>query len=153
MVAGIDTLRDTYGVESICAHLPIAPSTYWRYKPQQSDPTRRSARAQCDDRLKQDILRIWHAHEEVYGAEKVWRQLRREGVIGARCTVERLMKALGLTGAVRGRRFVVTTRPDAGPNRAPDLVARNSRRRGQTSSGYRTSRTSRPPMASSTSPS
>jgi putative transposase len=58
MVAGIDTLRDTYGVESISAHLPIALSTYWRYKAQQSDPTRRSARARRDDRLKQDILGI-----------------------------------------------------------------------------------------------
>jgi transposase InsO family protein len=124
MVAGIDRLRDTYGVESICAQLPIAPSTYWRYKAQQKDPTRRSARAQRDEMLKIEILRVWRDHEEVYGAEKVWRQLRREGIAVARCTVERLMKALGLTGAVRGRRFVVTTRPDTDVDRAPDLVAR-----------------------------
>jgi transposase InsO family protein len=125
MVAGIDSLRDTYGVESICAHLPIAPSTYWRFKAHQQDPTRRSLRVRRDAQLKDDILRVWRAHEEVYGAEKVWRQLRREGIVVARCTVERLMKALGLTGAVRGRRFVVTTTSQPEADRAPDLVARD----------------------------
>ena len=124
MVATIDTLRDTYGVESICAQLPIAPSTYWRAKAQQADPTRRSTRAKRDDVLKVEIRRVWREHEEVYGAEKVWRQLRRERHVVARCTVERLMKGLGLTGAVRGRRFVITTQP-GDVDRAPDLVARN----------------------------
>lgn len=124
MVATIDALRDTYGVESICAHLPIAPSTYWRAKAQAADPTRRSARAQDDDRLMVEIRRVWDEHEQVYGAEKVWRQLKREGAVVARCTVERLMKVLGLTGAVRGRRFVITTRPGE-VERAPDLVARD----------------------------
>src|SRR5689334_17977005 len=123
MVACVDAQRDTYGVESICQHLPIAPATYWRHKAQQADPTRRSARAQRDDVLKREITRVWDEHEQVYGAEKVWRQLSREQILAARCTVERLMKALKLRGAVRGGRFVVTTRPDDAV-RVPDLVSR-----------------------------
>lgn len=71
MVATIDTLRDTYGVESICAQLPIAPSTYWRAKAQQADPTRRSTRAKRDDVLKVEIRRVWREHEEVYGGKGV----------------------------------------------------------------------------------
>jgi putative transposase len=124
MVACVDTQRETYGVESICQHLPIAPATYWRHKAQQADPTRRSARAQRDDVLKRAITRVWTEHEQVYGAEKVWRQLRREDIPAARCTVERLMKALGLRGAVRGGAFVVTTRPDDTVV-VPDLVDRH----------------------------
>jgi putative transposase len=112
MVACVDAQREMYGVESICQHLPIAPATYWRHKAQQADPTRRSARAQRDERLKVDIARVWDENEQVYGAEKVWRQLRREHIPAARCTVERLMRALGLRGAVRGGGYVVTTRPD-----------------------------------------
>lgn len=123
MVAYIDAHHDTHGIEPICAQLPIAPSTYWRHKAQQTDPTLRSARAQRDDVLKQEITRVWHEQEQVYGAEKVWRQLRREGVPAARCTVERLMKALGLRGVVRGGRCVVTTRPHDAVV-MPDLVDR-----------------------------
>jgi putative transposase len=123
MVACVDAQRDTYGVESICQHLPIAPATYWRHKAQQADPTRRSVRAQRDDVLKREISRVWDEHEQVYGAEKVWRQLGREQIRAARCTVERLMQALGLRGAVRGGRCVVTTRPDE-TVRVPDLVSR-----------------------------
>jgi putative transposase len=123
MVAAVDAQREHYGVESICQYLPIAPSTYWRHKAQAANPTRRSARAQRDERLKADITRVWHDQEQVYGAEKVWRQLRREAIIVARCTVERLMKALGLRGVVRGNAAVVTTRPD--PRAVvPDLVER-----------------------------
>src|SRR5689334_24440495 len=124
MVACVDAQRDTYGVESICQHLPIAPATYWRHKAQQADPTRRSARTQRDDVLKAEITRVWDEHEQVYGAEKVWRQLRREDIAAARCTVERLMKALGLRGVVRGGGFVVTTRPDDTAV-VPDLVDRH----------------------------
>jgi transposase InsO family protein len=124
MVACVDAQRETYGVESICQHLPIAPATYWRHKAQQADPTKRSARAQRDEILKGQILRVWHEQEQVYGAEKVWRQLDREQIDAARCTVERLMKALGLRGAVRGGGFVVTTRPDA-TTTVPDLVDRH----------------------------
>jgi transposase InsO family protein len=124
MVACVNAQRDTYGVESICAQLPIAPSTYWRHQAQQADPTRRAARAQRDEGLKAAITRVWHEQEEVYGAEKVWRQLLREGLVVARCTVERLMKALGLRGVVRGGRAVVTTRPDETAV-VPDLVDRH----------------------------
>ena len=123
MVAYIDAHRATHGVEPICQQLPIAPATYWRHKAQQADPTKRSARAQRDDVLKAEIRRVWDANEQVYGAEKVWRQLRREAIPAARCTVERLMKALDLRGAVRGGPFVVTTRPDATAV-VPDLVDR-----------------------------
>jgi transposase InsO family protein len=124
MVACVDAQREDYGVESICACLPIAPATYWRHKAQQADSTRRSARAQRDDVLKRAITRVWTEHEQVYGAEKVWRQLRRENIPAARCTVERLMHALGLRGAVRGGGFVVTTRPDDTAV-VPDLVDRH----------------------------
>ena len=123
MVACVDAQREWYGVESICAHLPIAPSTYWRHKAEDADPTKRSARAQRDEGLKVAITRVWDENEQVYGAEKVWRQLHREGIDAARCTVERLMKALGLRGVVRGGGFVVTTRPDESV-RVPDLVDR-----------------------------
>lgn len=124
MVACVDAQREAYGVESICAQLPIAPSTYWRQKAQEADPTKRSARAQRDDVLRAEIARVWDEHEQVYGAEKVWRQLRREHIAAARCTVERLMKTLGLHGAVRGGGFVVTTRPDETAV-VPDLVDRH----------------------------
>ncbi len=124
MVACVDAQRENYGVESICEHLPIAPSTYWRHKAHQADPTRRSLRARRDDVLKGEITRVWHEHEQVYGAEKVWRQLRREDIRAARCTVERLMKGLGLHGVVRGGGFVVTTRPDE-TAAVPDLVDRH----------------------------
>ena len=93
MVAYIDAHRDVHGIEPICAQLPIAPSTYWRHKDQRGDPARRSARAQRDDELKCAITRVWHEQEQVYGAEKVWRQLGREQISAARCTVERQMKA------------------------------------------------------------
>jgi putative transposase len=123
MVAYIDAHRDAHGIEPICAHLPIAPSTYWRHKAQHADPTQRSARAQRDDVLKSEISRVWHEQEQVYGAEKVWRQLRREQIPAARCTVERLMKALKLRGVVRGGRWVVTTHPNDAVV-MPDLVDR-----------------------------
>ena len=123
MVACVDAQRETYGVESICQHLPIAPSTYWRHKAQLADPTKRSARAQRDDVLKVEIARVFDENEQVYGAEKVWRQLGREGIDAARCTVERLMHVLDLRGVVRGGGFVVTTRPDDRV-RVPDLVDR-----------------------------
>jgi len=99
MVACVEAQRDTYGVESICAHLPIAPSTYWRHKAQAADPTRRSRRAQEDALLSPEIRRVWQEQEGVYGVEKVWRQLEREDIAAARCRIARLMKALALAGA------------------------------------------------------
>jgi putative transposase len=124
MVAFIDQQREMYGVEPICAMLPIAPSTYFRQKAQQADPTRRSARAQRDDEVRAAIQRVWDDHQQVYGVRKVWRQLRREDEDVARCTIERLMRAMGLRGAVRGRAWVVTTRADAAVARPADLVER-----------------------------
>jgi transposase InsO family protein len=124
MVAFIDAHRDVDGVESICAQLPIAPSTYYAQKAQQRDPARRSARAQHDATLCVEIRRVWEAHFRVYGADKVWRQLGREGIHVARCTVERLMRRMGLRGATRGRAFTITTRADDAAARPADLVQR-----------------------------
>ncbi len=91
--------------------MQIAPSGYWRQAAQRENPALRSARAQHDDRLMPEIQRVWQANMQVYGADKVWRQLNREGVRVARCTVERLMKRLGLEGVRRGK-AVRTTVPD-----------------------------------------
>jgi putative transposase len=124
MVAFIDQHRDVYGVEPICAVLPIAPSTYFLRKAQQQDPEQRSARARRDDELRREIQRVWDEHQQVYGPRKVWRQLRREGVRIARCTVERLMREIGLRGAVRGRAWKITTQADPAVARPTDLVDR-----------------------------
>jgi len=124
MVAFIDQHRAAYGVEPICGVLPIAPSTYFLQKAQDHHPTTRSARAQRDEELRVAIQRVWDEHQQVYGPRKVWRQLRREQYDVARCTVERLMRAMGLRGAVRGRAWVVTTRADAAAARPADLVER-----------------------------
>ena len=123
MVQFIDDHRDCYGIEPICAVVPIAPSTYFLHKAQHADPTQRSARAQRDELLRVEIQRVGDANHQVYGPRKVWRQLRREGHHVARRTIRRLMRAMGLAGAVRGRAWVTTTQtaPDAG--RLPDLVA------------------------------
>ena len=125
MVAFVDQHRDAYGVESICAVLPIAPSTYCRHKAQQADPSRRSARARRDDALRVEIQRVWDEHHQVYGPRKVWRQLRREGHHVARCTVRRLMRAMGLQRAVRGRAWVITTQAGQAADRPLDLVDRH----------------------------
>ena len=124
MVTFLDQHRATYGVAPICAVLPIAPSTYFRCKAQQQAPATRSARARRDEELRAAIQRVWDANDQVYGPRKVWQQLRREGHRVARCTVERLMRAMGLRGVRRGRAWVTTTRPDAGPTRPADLVER-----------------------------
>ena len=124
MVAFVDQHRDTYGVEPICAVLPIAPSTYFLRKVQQQDPQKRSARAGRDDDLRREIRRVWTEHQQVYGPRKVWRQLRRDGHRVARCTVERLMRELGLRGAVRGRAWKITTQSDPAAARPADLVDR-----------------------------
>ena len=107
----IDQHRDTYGVEPICKVLQIAPSGYRRYAACQRNPSLRSVRAQRDDGLMPQIERVWQSNMQVYGADKVWHQLNREGIDVARCTVERLMKRLGLAGARRGK-VVRTTIPD-----------------------------------------
>lgn len=107
----IDQHRDTYGVEPICKVLQVAPSGYRRYAACQRNPDLRSLRARRDDDLMPQIQRVWQANMQVYGADKVWRQMNREGLEVARCTVERLMKRFGLAGARRGK-VVRTTIPD-----------------------------------------
>ena len=124
MVRFIDTHRDTYGVEPICAVLPIAPSLYYERRARRRDPERRPPRARRDERLSRRIECAWHEEHEVYGARKVWKHLRREGEPVARCTVERLMRQLGLHGIIRGRKFKRTTCPDPAAVRPPDLVTR-----------------------------
>jgi putative transposase len=124
MVAFINEHRDEYGVEPICEVLPIAPSTYYAHRARIMEPAKRADRAKRDDKLRQDIQRVWDENQAVYGAEKVWRQLRREKIDVARCTVERLMRDMGLRGAVRGRAFKVTTVADITAMRPPDLVDR-----------------------------
>ena len=123
MVAFLDAERTTYGVEPMCAVLPIAPATYFRHQRWQADPARRSRRAQRDAWLRTQIQRVWDENCAVYGPRKVWQQLRREGIAVARCTVERLMRQLGLRGAVRGRMFKTTVPGDAAA-RPADLVQR-----------------------------
>jgi len=125
MAQFIDAQRSEYGVEPICEVLPIAPSTYHAHRARAADPTKRPLRERRDDELRAAIRRIWEENHSVYGAEKVWRQLLREKVVVARCTVERLMRAMGLRGAVRGRAFIPTTVSDETAPRPPDLVKRD----------------------------
>ena len=125
MIAFIDAHRAEYGVESICAQLPIAPSTYYEHKARAIDPARAPQRIRRDLELQPEIRRVWNENFQVYGARKVWRQLKRDDIVVPRCTVERLMRQLGLRGAVRGRAFKVTTTSDGQLPRPADLVNRN----------------------------
>ena len=125
MVAFIDAHREAHGVESICTLLPIAPSTYFRRKAEQRDPTKRSARAQRDDVLQAIIRRIWNENQQVYGPRKVWKQMGRERLHAARCRVRRLMRAMGLRGAVRGPAWLTTTQSRTDAPAPADLVERN----------------------------
>ena len=97
------THRGTFGVEPICSALQIAPSGYRRHAARQRDPERCSHREKRDTVLMPEIQRVWRANLQVYGADKVWHQLGREGVEVARCTVERLMRKLGIQGVRRGK--------------------------------------------------
>jgi putative transposase len=111
-----------WGVEPICRELQVAPSSYYAALRRPA-----SARQRQDETLKAAIRQVWAAHRRVYGADKVWAQLRREGMPVARCTVERLMRALGLRGVVRGHTSVRTTIGDETNDRPLDLVARQFR--------------------------
>ena len=123
MVSFIDDHRGEYGVEPICSVLPIAPSTYYAFKQQEREPELRSARAKRDDVLREEIRRVHRESLGRYGVPKVWRQLLREEIVVARCTVERLMREMGLEGVRRGKR-VRTTVGDDGALRPADLVQR-----------------------------
>lgn len=111
----VDQHRDTHGVEPICKVLQIAPSGYRRHAAHQRNPALRCARAQRDDGLMPQIQQVWQLNMQVYGADKVWQQLNREGVRVARCTVERLMKRLGLEGVRRGKVMRTTISDKAAP--------------------------------------
>lgn len=123
MNAYIDQHREIYGVEPICKVLQVAPSAYWRHAARQRKPELRSARAKRDELLMPHIEPIWQANMQVYGADKVWKQMNREDIVVARCTVERLMRRLGLQGVRRGK-TVHTTMPDASASCPLDRVNR-----------------------------
>ena len=115
MISFIDDHRGAYGVEPICRVLPIAPSTYYEHVAKRANPERRSERARRDEALEADIRRVFAENFEVYGARKVWRQLQREGCAVARCTVERLMRIIGLQGVIRGKPVRTTISDRATP--------------------------------------
>jgi putative transposase len=111
----IDEHRDEHGVEPICRILPIAPSTYRAHVARLADPSKLSNRAKRDAELRAEIQRVWDENFQVYGVRKVWRQLNREGIAIARCTVARLMGDMGLAGAVRGKPVKTTMSNPAVP--------------------------------------
>ncbi|MBW0063146.1 IS3 family transposase [Escherichia coli] len=104
----LDKLREQYGVGPVCSEQHIAPSTYYHCQQQRHHPDKRSARAQRDDWLKREIQRVYDENHQVYGVRKVWRQLLREGIRVARCTVARLMAVMGLAGVLRGKKVRTT---------------------------------------------
>ncbi|EOL5384958.1 IS3-like element IS1203 family transposase, partial [Escherichia coli] len=108
MMPLLDKLREQYGVGPVCSELHIAPSTYYHCQQQRHHPDKRSARAQHDDWLKREIQRVYDENHQVYGVRKVWRQLLREGIRVARCTVARLMAVMGLAGVLRGKKVRTT---------------------------------------------
>ena len=120
----VDEHRQEFGVEPICKVLQFAPSAYHRHAARQHDPSLASSRAQRDAALMPQIERVWNANMQVYGADKVWKQMNREGVAIARCTVERLMKRMSLRGVMRGK-VVRTTVPDTNAPCPLDRVNRH----------------------------
>src|SRR3954464_14206919 len=115
MIAFIEAHRAVYGVEPICRVLPIAPSTYCAHAARRADQSKLPARARSDARLQVEIRRVFEENFRVYGVRKVWRQLGREGIAVARCTVARLMRTMGLQGAVRGKPVRTTISDKAAP--------------------------------------
>ncbi|WP_099656642.1 IS3 family transposase [Acidovorax sp. 56] len=113
--AFIDQQRNAFGVEPLCKVLQVAPSAYWRHAALVREPHKRCARAKRDELLMPQIQRVWQANMQVYGADKVWRQLGREGVTVARCTVERLMRSMGLRGVMRGKAVRTTVSDGKAP--------------------------------------
>ncbi|MCA3424515.1 MAG: IS3 family transposase [Roseomonas sp.] len=115
MIAFIDDQRTVHGVEPLCKVLPIAPSTYFDHQAKRADPDLLSDLAKRDALLLPEIKRVHKAHFEVYGVQKLWRQLGREGFSVARGTVERLMRANGIERAVRGKPLRTTFSDKAAP--------------------------------------
>lgn len=126
MKAFIEENKGTYGVEPICKVLPIAPSTYYEHAVRQADPAKAPPRVQRDIALSEHIRRVWEENFRAYGVRKVWRQLLREGLAVARCTVARLMRQMGLKGVVRGK-SIRTTFSDKAAACPLDLVNRQFR--------------------------
>jgi transposase InsO family protein len=124
MVAFTDQHKEAYGVEPMCSVLPIAPATYYEHARRRREPDRRPARQKRDEELRAEVGRVHRENLSVYGATKVWRQLKREDIPVARCTVERLMGEMDLCGAIRGRAFKVTTVANDAHPRPLDLVGR-----------------------------
>ena len=139
MIAFIDDHRQAHGVEPICRVLPIALSTYHAHVAKRVDPSRLSARDRRDAALKEEVRRVFEANFRVYGVRKVWRQLQREGFDVARCTVARLMRAMGLEGIIRGKPIRTTVSDKAAP-RPLDHVNRQF----HASMARRSSRSGRP---------
>jgi putative transposase len=152
MIAFIEGHREAYGVEPICRTLRIAPSTYHEQAARRRDPSRAPGRQVRDHALMIDIRRIWGENFQVYGVRKVWRQLLREGIKVARCTVARLMWRMGLKGAVRGKVVKTTISNTARHARSIGSTGRSSRR-ARTGSGWPTLPTSPPGPDSSMLPS
>ena len=124
MIRYVDDHRDQYGVEPICKVLPIAPSTYYDHKILEQDPRRESNRSIQGRHLDPEIERVWKKNFEVYGVPKVWCQMKREGFVVARCTLERLMQKLGPRGVTRGPKKYWTTITDDSQSPPADLVNR-----------------------------
>lgn len=118
MTVFIDDHKKKFGVEPMCAQLPLAPSTYYAVK---TRPL--SERALSDQELETEIKRIYDTNYQVYRVRKIWKQLAREGKPVARGTVARLMRKLGLQGVIRGKTWK-TTKPDTSSPRPADLVDR-----------------------------
>jgi transposase InsO family protein len=125
MIGFIDEHKGAFGVEPICDVIEIAPSTYYQHKHQEREPQRRSARAKRDEALRPEIQRVFDDNYGVYGVRKVWKQLNREGIAVAKCTVRRLMRQMRLRGATRGKAYTTTTIPDDLLARPRDLVERD----------------------------
>ena len=140
--------RAIYGVEPICRVLPIAPSTYHAHAARRADPGKLPARAQRDTALKVEIGRVYAENFRVYGVRKVWRQLGREGLAVARCTVARLMRTMGLQGVVRGKTVRTTISNTAARVRSIASIG-SSRHRARMPCGYPTLPMSRRGLASS----
>src|SRR5690625_3615305 len=125
MAAFIDEHRGVYGVESICRQLPIAPSVYYGFKAREADPDLKPFRFHHDEYLKVEILRVFEESKRRYGSRKIWKQFKNEGKFVPRCTVERLMRNLGIEGVRRGGKKKITTIADEAAERPADLVNRD----------------------------
>jgi putative transposase len=124
MVRYIDEHKDRFGVEPICKLLPIAPATYYEMKARERDPSRQPPRQRRDAVLCEHVRRVWRENFCAYGVRKTWKQLKREKISVARCTVQRLMRQMGLSGAIRGKAFKITTISDTNAQRPAELVER-----------------------------